>query len=82
MKKSYRVRLDHYVIAPEVKPTETTEIKSSRIQMDVFIMAASIADAQEGAMAYAVKMAPDVPWEINCVELMNDPCCRNSYPWN
>ena len=81
MKNSYRINLLSFEKSEhEIKPTEGTEITSADVRMNVFIEAASIRDAEEGAMAYALKLAPDIPWKITCAEEMRT--CTRGEPWN
>ena len=83
MKNSYRIYLQSYEKSEhEIKPTEGTEITSANVNMNVFIEAASIRDAEEGAMAYAVKLAPDIPWKISCAEEMRTCTRAGERPWN
>ena len=83
MKNVYRIYLQSSEKSEhEIKPTEGTEITSADVRMNVFIEAASIRDAEEGAMAYAVKLAPDIPWKISCAEEMYPHSNRGERPWN
>ena len=80
MKKTYRVHLGNKndECLAEIRPTEGTEVVHVNLDINVHIKAASIADAENAALAYAIKEAPDIQWEVTCAELLDRgaPVCR------
>ena len=69
MKKHYRVYLVNDNNGEcEIKPSDTTEIIGITQSMNLYIEAKSIREAEDAAMAYAIKIAPDSPWKITCAE--------------
>ena len=72
MKNVYRVHLNYYSRPEhEPRPTETTELVHTDLNLDINITASSISEAVAGAMAEAVKIAPTTNWVITCAEQVN-----------
>lgn len=81
MKKAYRVYLVNANNGPcEIKQSETAEIIGINQSMNLYIEAKSIREAQDAALAYGIKIAPDIPWKITCAE-ETTPCRERPHIW-